>query len=87
MEDGNTIGIEELNTNISLEGVVVKGPSDIDWELPINEYQYHTVESVDPYRVVLGQHVSHKLNSGYIGSSYHVPAYYTLQGQTIMKRT
>lgn len=87
MEDGNTIGIEELNTNISLEGVVVKGPSDRDWELPINEYQYHTVESVDPYRVVLGQHVSHKLNSGYIGSSYHVPAYYTLQGQTIMKRT
>ncbi len=87
MEDGSTIGIEQLNTNISLEGVVVKGPSDADWELPINEYQYHTVESVDPYRVVLGQHVSHKLNSGYIGSSYHVPAYYTLQGQTIMKRT
>tara|TARA_B100000131_G_scaffold218176_1_gene209694 strand:- start:215 stop:3793 length:3579 start_codon:yes stop_codon:yes gene_type:complete len=86
MEDGNTIGIEQLNTNMSLEGVVAKGPNDIDWRLPINEYQYHTVESVDPYRIVLGQHVSHRLNSGYLGSSYHVPAYYTLQSQTIMKR-
>ena len=42
MEDGNTIGIEQLNTNMSLEGVVAKGPNDIDWRLPINEYQYHT---------------------------------------------
>ena len=87
LEDGDSIVSELNNFTIRMEGVIVGGPNATDWPFLISDYQFHTIKSVDPYKVTLHQPVRYRENYGWDNSASSIPALFTLENQTIMKRT
>lgn len=87
LEDGDNIVSELNNFTIRMEGVIVGGPNATDWPFLISDYQFHTIKSVDPYKVTLHQPVRYRENYGWDNSASNIPALFTLENQTIMKRT
>lgn len=87
LEDGDSIVSELNNFTIRMEGVIVGGPNATDWPFLISDYQFHTIKSVDPYKITLHQPVRYRENYGWDNSASSIPALFTLENQTIMKRT